>query len=71
MAAAPLSMSAALVAVRSLGLVRVVQRVLMRCVAPRRGFVAAFFTAWGVFSPMKSMTFPPAATAVHSPPASG
>ena len=38
------------------------------CLTPRRGFVAAFFTAWGVFSPMKSMTFPPAATAVHSPP---
>ena len=38
---------------------------------PCRGFVAAFFTAWGVFSPQKSMTFPPAATAVHSPPASG
>lgn len=27
-------------------------------VAPRRGFVSAAFTAWGVFSPQKSMTFP-------------
>lgn len=51
-----------------MGLGPVARLALMRCLASRRGFVAAFFTALGVFSPQKSMTFPAAATAVHSPP---